>query len=205
MSLERLEVLVEEPSMEEFLRILLPRLLGSITFRVYPYQCKQELLARLPDRLRGYASWLPQNWRIMVLVDRDDEDCHNLKESLEKTCKEVSLSTRSSSGGREYSVINRVVVEELESWYFGDWKAVREAYPRVPKAIPHKAKYRNPESIAGGTWEAFERILRKAGYFRNGLAKIEAARAIAPHIVPERNKAESFRLFYSTLLDMASL
>lgn len=37
------------------------------------------LLARLPERLRGYASWLPDTWRIVVIVDRDDADCTTLK------------------------------------------------------------------------------------------------------------------------------
>jgi len=30
--------------------------------------------------------------------------------------------------------------------------------------------------VAGGTWEALERVFRKAGYFKMGFAKIEAAK-----------------------------
>ena len=29
----------------------------------------------LEPRLRGYARWLPEDWRIVVMVDRDD--CHS--------------------------------------------------------------------------------------------------------------------------------
>ena len=72
---EHLEVLVEEPSMEALLRGFLPRMLGDVTFQVYPFQCKSELLQHLPERLRGYSSWLPPTWRILVVVDRDDDDC----------------------------------------------------------------------------------------------------------------------------------
>lgn len=56
MTVSHLEILVEEPSMEAFLRQLLPRLLpGQISFQIYSSQCKDELLKRLPERLRGYG------------------------------------------------------------------------------------------------------------------------------------------------------
>ena len=83
MSIEHVEFLVEEPSMEAFLRALLPKLLHEIEFQIYPSQCNQELLKRLPERLRGYSSWLPESWRIVVVVDRDDEDCYELKQHLD--------------------------------------------------------------------------------------------------------------------------
>jgi hypothetical protein len=60
MTVERLDVFVEEPSMQAALEILLPRILGeSVPFELYNMGSKQRLLARLPDRLRGYAGWLP--------------------------------------------------------------------------------------------------------------------------------------------------
>jgi hypothetical protein len=90
----------------------------------------------------------------------------------------------------------------LEAWYFGDWEAVRIAYPDVGENIPRHRNYRDPDRIPGGTWEAFERVMRRAGYFPGGLAKIEAARMIAPHIDPERNSSQSFRFFYSALAEM---
>ena len=42
MSVQHVEVLAEEPSMETALRLLLPRLLGGATFEVYTHQCKGE-------------------------------------------------------------------------------------------------------------------------------------------------------------------
>jgi hypothetical protein len=101
-------------------------------------------------------------------------------------------------------VVTRLAIEELEAWYFGDWEAVRAAYPRLPATIPAQAKYRDPDAIVGGTWEALERILQKAGYFSLGLAKIEAARAIAAHMVPERNTSRSFQILRNALADMAA-
>jgi hypothetical protein len=99
-------------------------------------------------------------------------------------------------------VINRIVIEELESWYFGDWTAVRTVYPRVAATITSQASYREPDTIKGGTWEAFERVLQKAGYFKGGLRKIEAARAIAPHMDPTRNTSRSFQIFREALLEI---
>jgi len=76
MSAAHLELLVEEPSMEAFLRALLPRLLPQDrSFEVHPFQGKNDLLGKLESRLRGYAAWIPADWRIVVVVDRDDQDC----------------------------------------------------------------------------------------------------------------------------------
>jgi len=188
--------------MEAALRVLLPRLLGEMSFEVHPYQGKKDLLRRLPARLRGYSSWLPEDWRIMVVVDRDNEDCDDLKGRLERIAVSAGLRTRRLAGGPDYQVVNRLAIEELEAWYFGDWDAVRAAYPLVPKGIPGKAKYRDPDAVAGGTWEAFERILQAAGYFRGGLRKMEAARAVSEHWDPDANRSHSFIVFRDALREM---
>jgi len=201
MTVEHVEVLVEEPSMEAALLALLPKLLGAISFQIHAFQCKQELLRHLPARLRAYRSWLPQDWRILVLVDRDSEQCHAVKQSLEDMARGADLVTRSAAAGGPYVVLNRLAIEELEAWYFGDWQAVRAAYPRVIATIPAKQGYRNPDAIRG-TWQAFERILRRSGYFRGGLRKVEAARSIARHMDPSRNTSYSFRIFANAVTEM---
>jgi hypothetical protein len=68
--LEKLIVFVEEYSMEAALEQLLPKRLGDIEFQIIRFQCKDDLLKNAPDRLKGYAAWLPENWRILVLVDQ---------------------------------------------------------------------------------------------------------------------------------------
>lgn len=190
--------------MEAALRLLLPKIVGPLSFDVYPYQCKDELLSRLPDRLRGYATWIPDTWRIVVVVDRDDDDCKKLKTRLEKMAADAGLVTRSKAVNKPYIVVNRLAVEELEAWYFGDWEAVRASYPRVPATIPSQAKYRVPDAVAGGTWEAFERVLQKAGYYKIGLAKIEAAKIISVNMEPERNSSQSFQALRDALAEMAA-
>lgn len=204
MKADHLEILVEEPSMEAFLRVLLPRLLGDDTsFDIYPYQCKDDLLIKLPARLKGYASWLPETWHIVVVVDRDDDDCGELKARLEAMAAATGLVTRATAKGPIYSVANRLAIEELEAWYFGDWAAVRAAFPRVPDTIPAQSRFRDPDAISGGTWEAFERVLQKAGYFKGGLRKIEAARSIAAYMEPARSSSKSFQVLHAALLEMA--
>jgi hypothetical protein len=74
----------------------------------------------------------------------------------------------------------------------------------VPRTIPARAGYRDPDAVSGGTWEAFERILKRAGYFRDGLAKIEAARAIAPKMDPARNSSRSFQALRNVLEEFVS-
>jgi hypothetical protein len=89
MKISHLEILVEEPSMEAFLVALLPRVpRDELSFRVYPYQGKNDLLRKLHQRLLGYVNWLPSDWRIVVLLDRDDESCMELKEQMEDAAKE---------------------------------------------------------------------------------------------------------------------
>lgn len=189
--------------MEAFLRELLPRLIGDhATFEVYPSQGKGDLLGNLPARLRGYAAWLPENWRVVVVVDRDDQDCTDLKNFMQTAAADAGLVTRTSGGGNHrWQVVNRIAIEELEAWYFGDWDAVREIYPRAPKNLPEKVGFRDADRIAGGTWEAFERVLQRAGYFAGGLRKMEVARALGRRMVPARNRSHSFCLLRDALLE----
>lgn len=190
--------------MEAFLRGILPRVLEEVSFEIYPSQGKAELLARLPERFRGYARWLPDSWRVVVVVDQDDDDCHELKDRLESMAGKEGLITRSQAAGQPFAVVNRIVVEELEAWYFGDWEAVREAYPGVSRTLSAQAKYRDPDNIRGGTWEAFERILKRAGYFEGGLRKVEAAKTIARHMNPGQNRSRSFMVFHGVLVEIVT-
>jgi hypothetical protein len=204
MSVAYVEFLVEEPSMEVFLREILPSLLNDVPFEIRTFQCKDDLLENLPNRLRGYAYWVPDDCRIVVVVDRDDDDCLALKRELEQHALSAGLSTRAHPQEERFTVINRIAIEELEAWYFGDWDAVRSAYPRVKETIPRRAGYRDPDAIRGGTWEAFERILRRQGYFKTGLRKVEAARAIAPYMDPNRNTSRSFQVFRDAILELSN-
>lgn len=200
-----LELLVEEISSEEALKLLLPRIVGSeISFRIHAFEGKPDLLRKLPDRLRGYARFLPDDWRIVVLVDRDRENCESLKDKLEKVANEAGLRTKSRTGAKHCQILNRIAVEELEAWFFGDPDALRAAYPRLPPTFEHKTPYRRSDFIRGGTSEALERLLKRKGYHPEGVPKIELARRVAQYMDPERNRSPSFQIFRDGLLELNS-
>ncbi|MFA6373735.1 MAG: DUF4276 family protein, partial [Methanothrix sp.] len=154
----------------------------------------------------GYAKWLPDNWRIVVLVDEDRSECDALKERMEQAADDARLITRTMAGSlnshARFQVLNRIAIEELEAWFFGDVLALNQAYPKVPKTLGGRSRYQDPDSITGGTWESMERELKKAGYFRGGLRKIEAAKTISAFMEPERNKSKSFQVFRDGLQEM---
>ncbi len=192
-----IEFLVEEPSAEAALNELLPRLLGEGTgFQIHPHQGKRDLLESLPGKLSGYSKWLPDDWRIVVLLDLDGKDCKAVKDTLEKMARRARLTTKTAAKGRARAqVLNRTAIEELEAWFLGDVEALCSAYPGVPVTLAAKAPFRDPDKIRGGTWERLEQVLQRAGYFKSGLAKIEAAREIARYMVPARNRSRSFAAF----------
>lgn len=191
--------------MEKFLDVWLPDFLPDcVTWSTYAYQGKLALLRKIEDRLRGYATWLGSDTRIVIVVDRDGDDCEGLKRKLEEICDRVGLRTRRGVGHCDWQVATRIAIEELEAWYFGDWHAVHAAYPRVSPNVPKQARYRKPDAIQGGTWEAFERILQKSGYFSGGLAKMQAAAAIGERIDPARNRSPSFKAFRDAIAEAAA-
>jgi hypothetical protein len=197
------EFLVEEPSAEVALQNLVPKILGSgITFNIRVFQGKPDLLKNLPKRLRGYRNWIPSDWLIFVLLDNDEKNCYELKNLMENKANDEGLATRSNpSHDGNFQVINRLAIEELEAWFFGDVEALRAAYPRIPKNLDRRKKYRNPDSISN-TWEALEHVLKEYGYYRGGLPKVEAARSISRHMSPMRNKSKSFQVFRDALLSI---
>ncbi len=191
-----IELFLEEPSAEAFLSGFLHHLLpADTTWNPIVFQGKSDLLANLERRLKGYKSWMPQDWKIVVLIDEDRADCLSLKKQMETAAIDAGLITKSAAKGGTFTVLNRIAQEELEAWFFGDIKALATAYPGVSPNLGAKAHYRNPDAIGGGTWEALERVLQRAGYFAAGLSKIEVAREMARHMDADRNTSASFKCF----------
>lgn len=180
---------------------LVPRILDGKEFdyEIFTFQGKHSLLKRLPDRLKAYTHRPGDDWRVVVLIDRDDEDCVVLKQQLEEFARAAHLPTRTSEP-TGFRVINRIVIEEVEAWFFGDVEALRAAYPRVDANLSKQAAYRDCDAIRGGTWEQLERLLKF--YHPGGLEKIRAAQDIAQHMQPERNRSKSFQSFRSALLGL---
>ena len=191
-----IEFFLEEPSTQETLKAILPKILSNdVTFDFLVFEGKDDLLNNLSARLMGYR-WIPDNWRIMVLIDEDRRDCHELKAKLENAADGAGFVTKSNAAPNEnFQVVNRLAIEELEAWFFGDVQALHAAYPRIPENLQSKAKYRDPDAIRGGTHEALERILKLANYYKGNVPKREVAQNIAQHMVPSRNRSKSFQVF----------
>jgi len=195
----RIEFLVEEPSAEEALRHLLPNLIGQrAQWKLINLGSKYKLLNALPQRLAAYRRRISQgeDLRVVVLVDRDDEDCNVLKRRLESAAQGADLTTKTvpDAEGR-FWVVNRIVVEELESWFIGDPEALRSAFTSLPTIDSTKSIFRNPDN--GGSWEALHRFLKKHGIYKSSYPKIDAARRIAPNLDVQANRSRSFQVFIS--------
>ena len=150
------------------------------------------MLRQLESRLRGYRRWLPADHRLLVIVDLDSDDCSTLNQRIEDIGDRAGLKCRSRHPD-EWQLATCIAIEELEAWYFGDWQAVQSAYPSVSPNTPTQARYRHADQIAGGTWEAFEQVMQKSGYFPGGLQKIKAAQEIGAHISAARSASPSFQ------------
>lgn len=135
------EFLVEEPSAEAALQSLVPRILGpEHAFEVHVFQGVQDLMGKLPNRLRAYSTWIPDDWYIVVLRDTDRADCHQLKTTLDTLATQAGLVTKSAAGTGRFHVMNRLAVEELEAWFSA---TSRHSAPRIPVCLPAWASRRD--------------------------------------------------------------
>jgi len=199
-----LEVLTEDESTAAALDFLFGQHLPEdMTYRLIPFHGIEDMRKKLPGQLMAYKHWIPEHYRLVVIIDRDEADCHDRKTELERMAQTAGLSTKSvPDPDGKFQVINRIAIEELEAWFFGDISALCAAYPDVPPTLHHRQAYRNPDAIRGGTAEALHRILQQAGHYRgvDRLPKREVARAVAEHMNPSHNTSPSFRVFWDTIL-----
>lgn len=189
-----LEILTEELSAEAALNKLLPKIVGqAATIKIIAHQGKGNLLKDLPAKLKAYSKTFHTSQKILVLLDRDKEDCAGLKKKMEEKAKQANVLTKSAANtGQAFLVANRIAIEELEAWFLGDERAVCAAYPKL-RAFPKEFSRKNPDMIKN-PFETLESILRKAGY-RNIGGKIELSRKIATHMDASRNRSASFKAF----------
>lgn len=195
------EILVEEPSMKALLEEILPKMLDDSSFEIRVFNGKPALLRELPHRLKGYAAMKKsmQSLRVVVLIDRDQEDCRKLRERIDQVGSAAGLNPSSLSQDVKGDLVAVVVCEELEAWYFGDVGALRKCYPRLPDQLGNRRAYRDTDHIRGGTAEALERVLQSHGYFLGGLAKMNLSRDVAPHMNIDENRSKSFNYFRRSL------
>ncbi|MFF9027667.1 DUF4276 family protein [Streptomyces iakyrus] len=202
-----LEVLLEEESANEALKPLISKITTGMRVKigVRQFQGKPDLLKKLPDRLRGYAAARNrgEDIRVVVLLDRDEDDCVKLKKRLDDYATKAGLTPRTQRRqGGHFHVLNRIAIRELESWYFGDWAAVKGGFPKAPRLPPRN--YRgNPDAASGKCSDAFEGALRSEGI--RIASKPEWGRRIGPHLNPDGNRSPSFNAFVAGVRDILEL
>ena len=198
----RIEIMLEEESAQIVLKRLFARILAGqeIGIQFHQFDIKpinlQNRKRELENRLRIYQDMIQNGLRVavLVLIDADRDDCKQLKQELETVAQRAGLHTKTNPRGNRFHVVNRIVIEELEAWYFGDPVALKTAYPRLSETILQRHA-RNPDAIKGGTKERLYELLNKAGYYLGRPAQILIANRVSPHMQPDRNTSPSFQTF----------
>jgi len=178
----RLVFMVEERSMKELLEIMLPKILPDSfeTPLIIPHNGKRDLAKSIPKKLKA---WQNPDDRFIIVHDQDSSDCKKLKAELLSLCE----------NSRNIFLI-RIVCVELESWYFGDLKAVSLAYGKDYVPLAAKRKYRVPDKLKNAKQE-----LRK---IIPAYQPIGGARKISVHMDVDNNISPSFKMFVSGVKKM---
>jgi hypothetical protein len=177
---EHLVFFLEEPSAQDFLQTVLPRILPAhITPHFLVFEGKQDLEKRLVNRMKY---WLRPNSQFIVMRDQDSGDCTVIKANLKRLCKQA---------GKPRAIV-RIVCKELETFFVGDWAAIAAAYQRPAlSAHARSAKYRDPDLLGSPSAE-IKRLIPS-------YQKRAGARAISPHLDFERNVSSSFRVLMRSI------
>lgn len=181
--MEHLVFFLEEPSAQDFLQIVLPRLLPAhVTPHFLVFEGKQDLEKRLVLRMK---CWLRPNTRFIVMRDQDSGDCMVIKARLQALCAQA---------GQPQALV-RIVCKELETFFVGDWPAVAAGFER-PALAAHarQAKYRVPDRLGSPSAE----IKRLIPTYQ----KRAGARTISPHLNLSENQSSSFRVLIRTIEEL---
>jgi hypothetical protein len=187
----RLEFLLEEPSMENVLKNILPIILPknyqyNLNYFLRPHQGKSDLQKSIPNKMKRFSHF-HEPVMLIILHDQDSNDCIRLKNELTELCKQHG----------QCPFFIRIVCRELESWYLGDMDAIEAAFPSFKaQHYKNKAKYRNPDLL-----NASDEISKLLPHFQ----KLDASMKISQHLKPEQNTSTSFKNFVSGIQKIFAL
>ncbi|MFZ4545514.1 MAG: DUF4276 family protein [Saprospiraceae bacterium] len=176
----RIEILVEEPSMKEFLGILLPKVIQepwvlNKNYYIRAFEGKNDLQKNIPNKVKYLSNWNHEKVGLVVMHDQDSADCKILKQKLVDLCEQNGNCPK----------LVRIVCRELESWYIGDFEAVHRAYQNFKfQNYIKKSKFRIPDNC-----NAYDELRKLVPEFQ----KVGGAKKIAPFIKIEENTSVSFQ------------
>ncbi len=187
--MRRLIFLLEEPSAEEMLKGILPRILPENVHPEYKvFEGKQDLEKRLPIILRA---WMVPDCSFIIIRDQDSGDCLVVKQRL--------FNLLQKTGKGDVPMLIRIACRELESFYLGDLAAVEKGVGvRGLAGMQNKKKFREPDRLGSPSGE-LKRLT--AGLYE----KVSGSRAIAPHLNLERNKSHSFKALVEGIRKIAGV
>ncbi|MCF8370702.1 MAG: DUF4276 family protein [Bacteroidales bacterium] len=180
-----IEILAEEPSMENFLRVILPVILPEdyqldVNCFIHPHEGKNHLKKSIPRKLRAYQrSGYPV--KVLIIHDQDSNDCLRLKNEFDVICQ--------SNITIPYLI--RIACRELENWYLGDFQSIEKVYPEIKASkYENKAKFRNPDNVSGS---------HELELMTKNFTKSFASREIPKYMDIQNNKSKSFNHFITGL------
>jgi len=203
-----IEVLVEDSSGAKLLQCLLPQLFGPYaephTWRLLSFKgigripknlgnkpdpTKRMLLDQLPRLLRAFGR-TPGIDAVVVVLDTDRRDCKMFLQELKAVAQGCVPAP---------TTLIRLAIEEMEAWYLGDLRALREAYPGaradVFKGYVQDSACNTWELLADAIYPGGSAALKKSGWPLPGQVKHEWAEKIGPRMVMDRNVSPSFGKF----------
>lgn len=177
----RLEFLLEEKSMENFLRIFLLNVLPK-SYQIdkncflRPHSGKSDLIKSIPKKVRVFSNFY-EPVKLVIIHDQHSNDCIELKKQITKLCVDNG----------DCHMLIRIACRELEAWYLGDLDAIQQAYPQFnADKYKRRSKFRNPDNLNAS--HELARILP-------GFQKSQTARKIANYLSLDRNISTSFNNF----------
>jgi hypothetical protein len=169
--------LLEEPSAEEMLKGLLPKITPEhvqVQVNFIIFQGKTDLEKRLERKIRHYQN---PDACFIVMRDQDSGNCENIKHDLVEKCKRT-----------QKRFLVRIVCHELENWYIADLLAVERAF--CLQGISRRqnaAKYRDPDRLTNAKQELRKLVPQ--------YQPISGSREIGKHLDPENTRSKSFSVF----------
>lgn len=181
----KLVFMVEEPSMEECLKNIIPVILDGRTkefaYIIIPHEGKNDLEKSIPVKLQAFKNYPGMIYKFIILRDQDNGDCIAIKNRIKMLCKRH----------KRKDCLIRIVCQELESWFLGDFGAISKSCDEVnAEKFKKKAKFRNPDKLANPSQEINK-------IFKNRYKKVEHARRISKHLNLLTNNSHSFNIFIS--------
>lgn len=190
--MDRLEILVEEPSIKEVLAVVLPQILpqGWVyeeNWFIRKHNGKSDLRRSIPIKFRAFSQ-SSQNVGILIVQDQDANDCVKLKQELVELCQ--------SNNTKPCPYLVRIVCHELEAWYFGDPDAIEQVFGHKFKADAYRNKSicKKPDDVITPK----KRLKSIVGDY----PQVATAKEIGIHMDVDSNSSESFNQLKRGILSL---